>query len=215
MRNGNKRNFQMINNPNEKSTKQVVLPPYIAVLLGEPPILPTEERAVYESIFSEIANQIEPKPIFEWLWVRDLTDLIWEIRRLRWQKTLILEAASKPALKALLKSTEVCTVIKSVTECDEEEIFADKLWRSPEERAEVYDRLAKYGLDAESIAAQAFVMRQNEIRIIDMLIERAERRRDRILREIGSFREATAELLELTRKLIDEKPDVPPQQEAA
>ena len=186
------------------------VPPHIEAIFGEPPILNTERRDIYESLLLDIANQIRPQKALEWAWVKDLADLIWEIRRYRWQITLILEAASKPALKALLKSTEVATFsYKFIAEREEEEIFADKFFGSSAEKSEVYARLAKYGLDAESIAAEALLMRVKEIRALEVLIERAELRRGRILREIAFYRETLAEILDLhMQKLIDEKPDL-------
>ena len=186
------------------------VPPHINDIFGEPPILNTERRDIYESLLLDIANQIRPQKALEWSWVKDLADLIWEIRRYRWQITLILEAASKPALKALLKSTEVATFsYKFLAEREEEESFADKLFGSSEEQSEVYAKLAKYSIDSESIAAQALLMRGKEIRALEDLIGRAERRRYYVLREIAFYRETLAELLDLhTQKLIDEKPDL-------
>ena len=190
--------------------EQGKLPSHVEAIFGEPPVLSTENRDIYQSVLLDIANQIRPQTIFEWSWVKDLTDLIWEIRRYRWQIILILEAASKPALKALLKSTEVATFsYKFIAEREEEEIFADKFFGSSAEKSEVYARLAKYGLDAESIAAEALLMRVKEIRALEVLIERAELRRGRILREIAFYRETLAEILDLhMQKLIDEKPDL-------
>ena len=86
--------------------EQGKLPSHVEAIFGEPPVLSTENRDIYQSVLLDIANQIRPQTIFEWSWVKDLTDLIWEIRRYRWQIILILQAAFKPALKALLKSTE-------------------------------------------------------------------------------------------------------------
>jgi len=186
------------------------VPPHIKAIFGESPVLNSENRDTYESLLLDIANQIRPQTIFEWSWVKDLTDLIWEIRRYRWQIILILEAASKPALKALLKSTEVATFsYKFIAEREEEESFADKLFGSSEEQSEVYAKLAKYSIDSESIAAQALLMWGKEIRALEDLIGRAERRRYHVLREIAFYRETLAELLDLhTQKLIDEKPDL-------
>jgi hypothetical protein len=207
--------------------KQRALPPHIEAMFGKPPVLSTENRDIYEFIRLDIAQEIRPQTTFEWFWVKDLADLIWEIRRYRSAITLILDAAFKPALKSVLKSMEVpsfdptglVSLEKSEASFLEKELFADQWYGSPDDRTEVSGRLAKYGLDAESVAGQAFVLRQEEIRILEILIERAELRRDRILREIGFYRETLAEILDpLTRKMIDGKPkDIPliTQQEAA
>ena len=201
------------NHQSEKTTTADELkeiPPHIKAIFGEPPLLSTENRNTYELLLLDIANQIRPQKALEWSWTKDLADLIWEIRRYRWQITLILEAASKPALKALLRSTDVTTsFFKSEAKCAEEEIFADKLFGNSAEKSEVYAKLAKYNLDSESIAAQALLMWGKEIRALEDLIGRAERRRYHVLREIAFYRETLADLLDLhTQKLIDEKPDL-------
>ena len=76
----------------EKTTADELkeVPPHIKAIFGEPPLLNTENRNTYESLLLDIANQIRPQKALEWSWVKDLADLIWEIRRYRWQITLIL-----------------------------------------------------------------------------------------------------------------------------
>jgi len=205
--------------------KQETLPPHVVAMFGKPPVLRTENLDIYKFILRDIAKEIGPQTTFEWFWVKDLADLIWEIRRHRLDITSILDAAFKPALKSVLKSMEVpsfdptglVSLEKSEASFLEKELFADQWYGSPDDRTLVSARLAKYGLDAESVAGQAFVLRQEEIRTLEILIERAELRRDRILREIGFYRETLAEILDpLTRKMIEAKPTlIPPSQEAA
>lgn len=193
--------------------QQETLPPHIKAVFGKPPVLSSENYELYEFILLDLAKEIRPQIIVEWEWIKDLADLIWIIRRYRLAITSILEAAFLPALKSILESTEVpssdpkglVSLERSAKSFLEREYLADQWYRGPEEQAEVSERLAKYNLDANSIAGQAFVMRQREIRALEMLIERAELRRDRILREIVFYRENLAETLDpLTRKLIDE-----------
>jgi hypothetical protein len=216
-------------NPAEKASateEQGSLPPHIQDLFGKPPVLSTENRDIYKFILLDIAKEIRPRTTFEWFWVKDLADIIWEIRRYRSAIVSIMDVVSKAALKSILESTEVPSYAPEIVSLEKSEAnfwkkesFADKWYGSPDERAEVSAELAKYELDADAIAGEAFVLRKNQIYTLQMLIERGELRRDRILREIGYFRETLAETLDpLVRKMIDGKPsDVPliPKQEAA
>ena len=98
-------------------------------------------------------------------------------------------------------------IVESLEAGDKRELFADKWYGSATERAEVSATLAKYDLDADAVAAHAFVVRQTQIQALETLIGRAELRRDRILREISFYRETLTEGLDpLTRKLIDARP---------
>jgi hypothetical protein len=46
-------------------------------------VLSSENAELYRAQFDEIARCIDPNDAIEWLWVRDIADLDWEIRRLR------------------------------------------------------------------------------------------------------------------------------------
>jgi hypothetical protein len=185
-------------NPAEKAStteEQGSLPPRIQAMFGKPPVLSTENLGVYEFILLDIAKEIRPRTTFEWFWVKDLADIIWEIRRYRSAIASIMDVVSKPALKSILESTEVpsyapgiVSLEKSEADFWKKESFADKWYGSPDERAEVSAKLAKYELDADAVAGEAFVIRQNPIHTLQILIERVELRRDRILREIGFYR---------------------------
>jgi hypothetical protein len=187
---------------------QVTLPPHIEAMFGKPPVLRTESLEAYEYMRLEIARQIRPMQMIEWAWVIDLANLIWEIRRYRSAIKMILDAAFKPALKSVLHSMSDIPLIESLEASDKRESFADKWYGSATERAEVSATLAKYDLDTDAVAAHAFVVRQTQIQALETLIERAELRRDRILREISFYRETLTEGLDpLTRKLIDASPN--------
>jgi hypothetical protein len=44
-------------------------------------------------MFNRFAEFVEPKNIIEWLWVKDIGDLSWEIARLRRYRTQQIERA--------------------------------------------------------------------------------------------------------------------------
>jgi hypothetical protein len=69
------------------------IPLEIMELFGAPPVLSTESRAQYDALLSRIAATVDPKDTIEWLWVKDITDLTWEVLRLRRLKTTIVDHA--------------------------------------------------------------------------------------------------------------------------
>jgi hypothetical protein len=70
------------------------IPADIAELWGKPPVLPTEDLKACEKLYLEIAKSVGPTDIIEWLWVKDIGDLSWEIRRLREFKVDLVEGQS-------------------------------------------------------------------------------------------------------------------------
>jgi hypothetical protein len=67
------------------------IPAEIEELWGEPPVLPTEDLKAYEKLCLEVAKNVGPTDIIEWLWIKDICDLSWEIRRLRGLKVRLVK----------------------------------------------------------------------------------------------------------------------------
>jgi hypothetical protein len=59
------------------------VPAHIVELLGTPPLLKGEDPKQYQALFAELARTVKPADIIEWLWVRDILDLTWDIIRYR------------------------------------------------------------------------------------------------------------------------------------
>ena len=64
-----------------KETTQI--PADIEEMWGKPPLLRTEDPEAYRKLCLEVAKSVAPGDMIEWLWVKDICDLSWEIRRLR------------------------------------------------------------------------------------------------------------------------------------
>jgi hypothetical protein len=69
-----------------------VVPAHIAELLGKAPLLKSEDPKQYQALLSEIARTVKPADVMEWLWVKDIVDLTWDILRYRRLKTSWIEA---------------------------------------------------------------------------------------------------------------------------
>ena len=71
------------------STKK--LPVSVRSLFGDPPVLSSEKRKDYENLFCHMAECVKPTDVIEWLWLKDVVDHTWEIRRLRRFKRQLIE----------------------------------------------------------------------------------------------------------------------------
>jgi hypothetical protein len=62
---------------------EIQLPRTLLFYLGDPPVLPNENLENYWKLTQDFGRTIDPKNDVEWIWIRDLTDLTWEIVRYR------------------------------------------------------------------------------------------------------------------------------------
>ena len=161
------------------------VPTDIEALFGDPPLLSTEDPNLYWDMFDRFAEFVDPKNIIEWLWLKDIVDLCWEIARLRRYRALLIEREREG------KNAD----IGYAREHRELSLF-DRLKRPQIEAPRNAPRL---DTEADSASLLIYYLRQYET--IDKLLTSAELRRDRILRELDFRRERIAPLL---RKISDE-----------
>jgi hypothetical protein len=75
------------------------LPAGVQSLLGKPLLLPHENPDRYDALHQAVAVAIQPRDLFEYFWVRDFTDLTWEIERYRRLRAAVLEETEHEAVR--------------------------------------------------------------------------------------------------------------------
>jgi hypothetical protein len=73
----------------QTTTSQI--PAEIEELWGEPALLSIEDPEIYRKFLLKIVADVLPTDVIEWLWVKDVADHSWEIRRLRRLKVQLIE----------------------------------------------------------------------------------------------------------------------------
>jgi hypothetical protein len=173
------------------------VPPDIKALFGVPPVLSTEDPNLYWDMFDRFAEFVDPKNIMEWLWVKDIVDLSWEIARLRRYRGLLIERERESKNAAIEYAREHAD--------DRNLSWMDKLKQPQIEASRNAPRL-----DTEADSARLLISEYLEMyETIDRLLTAAELRRDRILRELDSSRERIA-LRKKSDELIDASADAVP-----
>jgi hypothetical protein len=62
---------------------QSSVPTAISDLLADPPLLSNEDPDQYRALVHEFARAVNPNDVIEWLWLKDVADLTWDILRYR------------------------------------------------------------------------------------------------------------------------------------
>src|SRR6516225_5332132 len=144
-----------------------VIPTEIADIFGHPPVLSTENSQAYDELMTQLVLDWKPRKITEWMFVRDITDISWEIFRHRRAIANLFAISFKTALGAVLTDVlpeEGCK--PWVDRYDAVEGLAQAWFDGPREQEKVKAQLA----------------------MLHRLVAAAEARRDTITRNFNEYR---------------------------
>jgi hypothetical protein len=79
------------------------IPRELAETFGEPSLINGESREEYYVLASQVFLAAMPGNAIERIFVRDIVDLTWEIKRYRWVAALIVRSARKSGMGAVLQ----------------------------------------------------------------------------------------------------------------
>jgi len=173
----------------------LVVPDDIVDFIGKPSLLETEIAADYDALLHRLAETVKPKDAVEWLWVADVTNLVWEMRRLRGMRDGIVERETGQGLGDLVED-----ILSADHEWYDLEIKKDRLiahWNSGNafRRKIVLKFLKTRGVDLRQIHAVVYRRRMDEFTKLEGLIANLGHRRDSVLREIERRRDTVARRL--------------------
>jgi hypothetical protein len=198
-----------------KASIETPVPAEIRDAFGKPPLLATEDPDQYDALLSELAREVRPTDVIEWLWVKDIADLTWDIIRYRCLKASFVDGRFKSALEDHLYSAlqrdqrdahpNVSSLFLSVAATrDQAEKLADD-WVANAKTKEKRDAwLKKHNLNAESIVATSFDAGVDELEAIERMLSSVEYRRNNALHEIERRRHALGRALRQTSNQIIE-----------
>lgn len=164
-----------------KGQGKPIIPESVACFLDSPPVLVGEDPAEYKRLFEEVALAIGPRNFIEWLWVKDVCDFSWDMRRLQRLKGALVGCGRKPALEKILHR-----VIDSKRKDHDEQVhrLTTNWFTDPKVKEEVQKILQLMNLPEECINAQAFSDSCDKISKFDSLLGNAASRRNNALKEI-------------------------------
>jgi hypothetical protein len=173
-------------------------------------ILITESLQVFERIYKELHDEIQPSGAIERMYVEDTAWLTFEIQRIRRIRASLLNTAFRRALENLLK--QLLSREDFEDHLDHQQAAEDlaRRWFDEKEvKAFVSELLARFQLDEAAIEAEAFRLQAEELERTERMLASAMARRDKDFIVIAQFRETLATLLRQSSTKILEQDDGP------
>jgi hypothetical protein len=123
----------LVSSQNAVVTGSIQIPTSIEQLWGTPDLLPREDAAAYKALWMDIAKDIEPSNVIEWLWINDILELSWEIRRLRRFKQEVMyksfDSVTADYFDRGLVQYKTLDVLEATAEARRKSVFRETEWR--------------------------------------------------------------------------------------
>ena len=167
-----------------------------ATLFGPPPLFDEEDTKAHDQLLTQVSTTVAPLDIFEDIWIRDVVDLTLEVFRLRRLTASLIKANEYKGLSE--------TLAPLLGQSQAETLSEGWAARKPDVVEEVKKTLASSGLSADTIFAQTFALKVNEIERIQHMIALAEARRNATLREIDRHRQTLGQKLRRAAQQLED-----------
>jgi hypothetical protein len=139
-----------------------------------------------------VAEAAGPTDFIDWLLIKDIVALTWEIQRSRRHRETVIRIGRLEALQQILEQ-----VMPSAKEAYQEHNRVRDIrqlaakWLNGEAQAvkRVADMLHKSGFSIEDVAAHSMTVKARQLERIDLQVDRNESRRDSLLRVIERRRD--------------------------
>jgi hypothetical protein len=166
-------------------------------LFGPPPLFDGEDPKIYDHLLAQVSTTVMPEDIFENIWVRDVVDLTIEVLRLRRLKVNLMMTNAYKGL------TE--TLSPLVGRMQAETLAEGWAARKSDVVDEVNKTLTSAGLSStDSILAETFCLKVNDIERIEHMMALAEMRRNSTLREIDRHRQTLGQKLRRAAQQLED-----------
>jgi hypothetical protein len=174
----------------------------VRALLGPGWIVEGEDSDRYEELLAQVGSAVQPRDIIDWLLVKDIVALSWEIQRTRRIRDTLLRTMRLDAMESILASLLPDQTVPIFSKLKANKLARLSLNGDQEAEKEVKDLLGQAGLTFEDISMRAIATNAQEFDRLDVQTERHEYRRDALLRQIERRRAG------LAKKVSDDILDV-------
>jgi hypothetical protein len=171
-------------------------------------VLITESAEEFERFHDVLRDELKPRGLLERLYVADIAEKAWEIRRLQRVKTNLINSRLRAGVKELLEA-----LIERTDELDYAQRNAwiyqltEQWFGDARDKKEVLEVLERYRLDEFAIEATAVRSIASDIETLDRLMTSQETRLSRSVRWLADLRGGFGRQLHAKiERVIDGKP---------
>jgi hypothetical protein len=177
-------------------------------LFSKTPLLITESSRDFAALTAALTQELKPRSIVERIYVDDIAALVWEIRRLRRCKNVIVNTAFKDALSEIVYRLAGEPELGTAKREWVDNVCRD--WFSNSEaRKEVSNLLKEFHLDESAIEAEAIRGEFQDLETLDRMLTLQQSRLNKALRLIADYRDSFAtQVREVSKRVIEGDPVV-------
>jgi hypothetical protein len=151
-------------------------------LRSKPPVLRSESADEYISLHKNLVEEIRPQGAIEAVYVEEITDLIWEMKRLRNCKVSVIHQMSRRALESVLNQ------LLTTNEKMKVQGLVNRWFEDADAKEEVSEILKRFDLDEAAIEAEAIKLASDQLEWLDKSLVSAGARLAKSLRFVKSYR---------------------------
>jgi hypothetical protein len=166
-------------------------------LLGPTWTIEGEDPERYEKVLAEVGDAAQPIDFIDWLLVKDIVDLTWEIQRARLQREKVIRTERLSSLKTVIFSILYSEYNKYSAQKDPTVSRIAAKWARGDAKGikRVEDLLAQAGLSMADVDLLSLSEESVKLKRLDERDERLAGRRDEILRQIERRRSGWAKMV--------------------
>jgi hypothetical protein len=167
-------------------------------ILFASPVLITECEKEFDKLLEALAQDLAPRGVVGKIYVDEIANLVWEMRRVRRVKTAVWNMACKDAVLRIVRAGTDPHLVEKVKDfwlCD------------AGVREAVLEHLYASGLDESAIEAEAMRWVAQDLKMLDMTMASLERRFQNTLDVIAKYHQTFADQARIaSNRLIEATP---------
>jgi len=169
----------------------------VRALLGPSWIIEGEDPERYEKVLAEVGCAAQPIDFIDWLLVKDIVDLTWEIQRTHLQRERLMRTERLSSLQTIIFSILNSEYDPYAAQKDATAALIVEKWDRGDVKGikRVEELLTQAGLSMADVDLQSLSTQSTEFDRLDERDERLAGRRDEILRQIERRRSGWAKLV--------------------